>query len=101
MLHEFDGYDERWEAEIENTHNDAEEQICLNRIRRRVIRALENNDDNSRVGNMIHNINNIGFANAIDNVAVEISTEHEILQNKLVRHLNMQYLNGTLRWLQI
>jgi Plant transposon protein len=26
MLHEFDGYDERWEAEIENTHNDAEDQ---------------------------------------------------------------------------
>jgi hypothetical protein len=80
MLHELDGYDERWEAEIENTHNDAEEQICLNRIRRRVVRALENNDDNSRVGNMIDDINNVGFANATDNVAVEISTEHEIFR---------------------
>jgi hypothetical protein len=41
-------------------------QRIKNRTRRRVVRALENNDDNSRVGNMIHNINNIGFANAID-----------------------------------
>jgi Plant transposon protein len=101
MLHEFDGYDVRWELEIENTHNDTEEQICLNKIRRRVVRALENKDDNSCIGHMIHNMNNISFANAIDNVAVEISTEHELLQNKLIRHLNMQYLNGTLRWLQI
>lgn len=33
MLHEFDGYDERWENEISNSHNDKEEQIILDRIR--------------------------------------------------------------------
>ena len=102
MLHEFDGYDERWEAGIENTHNDEEEQICLDSIRRRCVRAIENNDDYSSIGYLLHNMNNISFANNLDTEdTVEISTEHEILQNKLVRHLNMQYLNGTLRWLRI
>lgn len=102
MLHEFDGYDLRWEAEIENSHNDPEEQICLDRIRRRVVRAVENNEDYSSIGNLHHNMNNISFANTLDNdVAVEICTEHENLRNKLVRHLDMQYLNGELRWLRI
>jgi Plant transposon protein len=102
MLHEFDGYDKRWEAEIENTHFDKEEGEHLNRIRRRVVRAIENVDDYSHVGYLEHNINNIGFASRLDNdVAIEISTEHEILRNKLIKHLDMQYLNGKLRWLKI
>ena len=102
MLHEFDGYDQRWEAEIENSHNDAEEQICLNRIRRRVVRALENNEDHSTIGYLQHNINNISYANSLDNIVdVEISTEHEVLQEKLIRHLDVQWLNNKLRWLTI
>ena len=102
MLHEYDGYDERWEAEIDNLHNDEEEQRCLDRIRRRVVRCAENNYDHSHVGHLNHNMNNINFAHLLDNdVAVEISNEHEILRNKLVRHLDMQYLNGKLRWLRI
>ena len=101
MLHEFDGYDKRWEAEIKNSHNDEEEQLCLNRIRRRVVKAVENNDDFSDVGHLRHNMNYIMYANFLDdNRDVEISTEHEILRDKLVQHLNIQYCNG-LRWVQI
>jgi hypothetical protein len=64
MLHEFDGYDVRWEAEIEYTHFDKEEREHLNRIRRRVVRAIENSDDFSAVGYLSMNLNNITFANA-------------------------------------
>jgi hypothetical protein len=47
----------------------------------------------------VHRIHDLHL---LDNdVAVEISNEHEILRNKLVRHLDMQYLNGKLRWLRI
>lgn len=102
MLHEFNGYDVRWEAEIDNLHNDEEEQLCLDKIRRRVVRAVQNNNDFSDVGHLRQNMNNIGYANALDNdLNVEMSTEHELLQNKLVRHLDVQYLNGKLRWLKI
>lgn len=102
MLHEYNGYDVRWEAEIENTHNDEEEQMCLDRIRRRVVRTIYNNVDNSFVGNLEHNINNIAHANDVDNDCVlEVSSEHEVLKNKLVKHLDWQYLNGKLRWLRI
>jgi hypothetical protein len=102
MLHEYDGYDERWEAEITNTHNDEEEQLCLNKIRRRVVRALENTSDNSNVGNLDNNINNIQLANTLDIVpSVEISTEHGILRDMLVKHLDWQYLNDKLRWIRI
>ena len=102
MLHEYDGYDIRWEAEIYNAHNDEEEQMCLDRIRRRVVRTAENNNDYSSVGHLNYNINNINFANVLDiDVAVEISDEHELLRNKLVRHLDLQYLEGKLRWLKI
>jgi Plant transposon protein len=59
MLHEYDGYDERWEAEIYNKHNDEEEQLFLNKIRRRVVRTLENNLDNSKVGHLDFNLNNL------------------------------------------
>jgi hypothetical protein len=48
------------------------------------------------------NLNNITFANTLDNeVEVEVSTEHEVLRNKLIKHLDLQYLNGKLRWLRI
>ena len=47
-------------------------------------------------------MNNICYANILDDdVAVEISTEHELLRNKLIKHLDVQYLNGKLRWLHI
>jgi hypothetical protein len=102
MLPEFDGYDVRWEAEIENTHFDKEEGEHLNRIRRRVVRAIQNSDDYSNVGYLSINLNNITFANALDTeVDVEVSTEHEVLRNKLIKHLDLQYLNGKLRWLRI
>ena len=102
MLHEYDGYDERWEAEIDNAHNDEEEQMCLDRIRRRVVKFAENNYDYSFVGHLTHFMNKISFANELDNDAgIEISNEHEILRDKLVRHLDLQYLNGKLHWLGI
>lgn len=101
MLHEFDGYDEMWENEINNAHNDKEEQAVLDRIRRRVVRASENNEDYSEVGMLHANINNISYASLLDDVAVEYSDEFEILRNKLVKHLSMQYLEGKLRWVQI
>jgi ubiquinone biosynthesis protein COQ9 len=102
MLHEFDGYDERWEAELNNLHTDEEEQRCFDKIRRRVVKAVQNNDDFSDVGHLRQNMNNIGYANALDNdLNVEISTEHDLLRDKLVRHLNIEYLNGKLRWLKI
>lgn len=102
MLHEFDGYDEKWEDEIDNSHNDKEEQIHLDKIRRRVVRAVENTNDYSHVGRLQNNMNNINFAHTLDqDVAVEISNEHEVLRDKLVRHLTLQYLAGTLRWLTI
>jgi hypothetical protein len=66
MLHEYDGYDERWEAEIHNKHNDEEEQLFLNKIRRRVVRTLENNLDNSKVGHLDFNFNNIQLSNNLD-----------------------------------
>jgi hypothetical protein len=88
MPHEYDGYDERWEAEIYNKHNDEEEQLFLNKIRRRVVRTLENNLDNSKVGHLDFNFNNIQLANNLDNGPdVEISTEHGLLKDKLVTHL--------------
>jgi Plant transposon protein len=102
MLHEFDGYDKRWEAQIENTHFDKEEQMHLNRIRRRVVKAIENTEDYTEVGRLQHNINNIGYARILDDdVAVEISSGHEVLRDKLIKHLNIQYLNDKLRWLRI
>jgi hypothetical protein len=102
MLHEYDGYDQRWEAEIDNAHNDEEEQICLDKIRRRIVRSTENNLDHSSVGYLTHNLNNIQFANSLDNdIAIEISNEHDLLRDKLVKHLDLQYLNGRLRWLRI
>ena len=79
-----------------------EEQTCLNRIRRRVVRAVENVEDYSEVGYLHVNINNICYASVLDDdVAVEICTEDELLRNKLIKHLNVQYLNGKLRWLHI
>ena len=102
MLHEFDGYDKRWENEIENTHFDSEEAIHLNRIRRRVVRAIENTEDYSNIGYLHNHLNNIGYANSLDNdTTIEICSEHELLRNQLIQHLDMQYLNGTLRWLKI
>lgn len=102
MLHEFDGYDKKWDDEINNNHFDEEEEIALNRIRRRVVRAVENVEDYSDVGYLRINMNNICYANILDDdVAVEISTEHELLRNKLIKHLDVQYLNGKLRWLHI
>ena len=47
MLHEYDEYDQRWEAEIDNAHNDEEEHICLDKIRRRIVVSTENNLDHS------------------------------------------------------
>lgn len=95
-------YDQRWEAEIENTHNDEEEQKCLDKIRRRVIRTVENSVDYSYVGMLNANFNNISMANEMeDEVQFEISTEHETLRNKLITHLNYQYMAGTLRWIKI
>jgi hypothetical protein len=102
MLHEYDGYDARWEAEILNTHNDEEEQLCLNKIRRRVVRAIENNYDHSCVGILENNINNIQLASTLDIApTVEICNEHGILRDKLVKHLDWQYLNDKLRWIRI
>lgn len=94
MLHEYDGYDQRWEAEIDNAHNDEEEQICLDKIRRRIVRSTENNLDHSSVGYLTQNLNNIQFANSLDN-------DVDLLRDKLVKHLDLQYLNGRLRCLRI
>lgn len=95
MSHEFDGYDKRWEAEIENTHNDEEEQVCLDKIRRRVLRTVTNNADYSYSDMLNSHFNNISFANEMEEVVqFEISTEHETLRNKLINHLNYQYLAG-------
>ena len=101
MLHEFDGYDERWENEIDNCHNDKEEQAMLDRIRRRVVRASENNEDFSKVGRLFSNINNISHARSLDEVEVEHSHKFEELREKLVKHLTNQYLEGKLKWIQI
>ena len=102
MLHEFDGYDQRWEAQIENTHFDKEEQMHLKRIRRRIVQTIENNEDYSEVGALQHNVNNIGFANTLDDdVNFEISTGHELLRDKLIKNLDIQYLTDKLRWLRI
>ena len=80
MLHEFDGYDIRWEAELTNCHNDEEEQICPDRIRRRVVRTLENNYDHSNCGYLNYNMNNITFTNSLnDDVEVESTNEHSLL----------------------
>lgn len=101
MLHEFDGYDERWENEIDNAHNDKEEQAMLDRIRRRVVRASENNEDYSEVGRLFANINNIAYASSLDDVEVEHSDNFERLREKLINHLKYQYLEGKLHWIQI
>lgn len=102
MLHEFDGYDVRWEEVLDNLHNDEEEQRCLDKIRRRVVRAVANDNDFSDVGHLRHNLNNIGYANVLDvNQQPEISNEHEILRDRLVQHMHLQYLLGKLRWMQI
>ena len=102
MLHEFDGYDIRWEAELDNFHNDEDEQICLDRIRRRVVRTLENNIDHSKCGYLTYNMNNIGFANSLDSdVEVETTNEHSLLQRKLISHFDVQWVNGKIRWLTI
>ena len=102
MLHEYDGYDERWEAEILNTHYDEEEKSCLTVIRRRTIATLENSIDHSSIGMLYNNINHISFANSLDNATViELSTEHAILRDKLVKHMHCQYLNDKLRWIHI
>lgn len=101
MLHEFDGYDERWENEIENSHNDKEEQAMLDRIRRRVVKASENNEDYSDVGYLYANINNTAYASSLDDVEVEYSDKFEQLRDKLVNHLKCQYLDGKLRWIKI
>ena len=102
MLHEFDGYDQRWEDQIENTHFDKEEQVHLRRIRNRIVLSVANNEDYGEVGRVQYNINNIEFASTIDeDVSFEINTGHEILRNKLVKHLNIQYLNDKLRWLRM
>lgn len=101
MLHEFDGYDERWENEIDNSHNDKEEQIMLDRIRRRVVRASENNIDYSDIGRLYANIYNIAYANSLDDVEVEHSDKFEQLRDRLINHLKFQYLEGKLHWIQI
>ena len=67
MLHEYDRYDQRWEAEIDNAHNDEEEQISLDKRRRRIVRSTENNLDHSSVGYLTQNLNNIQFVNSLDN----------------------------------
>ena len=100
MLHEFDGYDVRWENELNNAHNDEDEQICLDRIRRRVVRTLENNHDHSDCGYLHYHVNNINFANSLD-VEMEWYDEHGILRNKLINHYDIQYLKGKVRWLTI
>lgn len=101
MLHEFDGYDERWENEISNSHNDKEEQIILDRIRRRVVKATENNIDSSSIGRLYNNINDIAYANSLDDVEVEHSIKFDQLRHNLVSHLKHQYINGKLKWIQI
>jgi hypothetical protein len=102
MLHEFDGYDARWENELDNSHNDEEEQTCLDRIRRRVTRTIENNVDHSNCGYLTYNTNNINYANSLnEDVEVEITNEHTLLQRKLIKHFDVQWLNGKIRWLTI
>ena len=64
--------------------------------------STENNLDHSSVEYLTQSLNNIQFGNSLDNdVAIEISNEHDLLRDKLVKHLNLQYLNGRLRWLRI
>jgi hypothetical protein len=101
MLHEFDGYDERWENELDNLHTDKEEQAMLDRIRRRVVRACENTEDYSSVGRLFNNYNNIRYAGSLDDVEVELSDKFEELRGKLVKHLTNQYLEGKLHWVHI
>ena len=101
MLHEFDGYDERWENELYNAHNDKEEQAMLDKIRRRIVRTAENKDDYSAVGRLFSNINNINFASSLDDGEIEHSDKFEDLRSKLVKHLTNQYLEGKLKWIQI
>ena len=59
----------------------------LDKIRRRVVRACENTEDLSSVGRLFNNINNIGYANSLDDVEVEYSDNFEELRDKLVSHL--------------
>ena len=102
MLHEFDGYDERWETEILNSHYDEDEKNCLTVMRRRQIETIENRIDHSSIGRLMANVNNIAFANNLDNqTAFEKSNEHSDLQDKLVKHMHYQYMSGKLRWISI
>ena len=101
MLHEFDGYDERWENELRNAHNDKEEQAVIDKIRRRIVRTVENNVDHSSVGTYDRNINNINFANRLDVGDIETCDKFDDLRSKLVKHLTNQYLEGKLKWIQI
>jgi hypothetical protein len=101
MLHEFDGYDERWENELYNAHNDKEEQAMLDKIRKRVVRTAENKDDYSTVGRLFANINNIQLASSLDEGDIEYSDKFEDLRHKLVKHITNQYLEGKLEWIQI
>ena len=101
MLHEFDGYDEKWENELYNAHNDKEEQVVLDKIRRRVVRTVENNVDHSSVGTYDRNINNINFANRLDVEDIETSDKFIDLRSKLVKHFTNQYLEGKFKWTQI
>lgn len=102
MLHEFDGYDERWEAEILNSHYDEDEKNCLTVMRRRQIETIENRIDHSSIGRLMTNVNDIAFANNLDNqTAIEKSNEHSDLQEKLVKHLHYQYVSGKLKWISI
>ena len=47
-------------------------------------------------------MNNITFANSLnDDVEVESTNEHSLLQKKLIKHFVVQWLNGKIRWLNI
>jgi hypothetical protein len=71
-------------------------------VRRRQIDTIENRIDNSSVGRLMANVNNISFANNLDNqTTFEICNEHSELQEKLVKHMHYQYLSGKLRWISI
>ena len=89
LLHEFDGYDERWEAEILNTHYDEEEQMYLSMINRRI--NLENTLDNSAVGRLTANSKDC-FSCLDKRTALKIRKEYGLLRVKLVEHLKLQHL---------
>ena len=101
LYNEFGGYDEKWENVLYNAHNDKEEQVIVDKIRRRVVRTIENNVDHSSVGTYDRNRNNINFANRLDMEDIETSDKFIDLRSKLVKHLTNQYLEGKLKWIQI